>query len=127
MEVNPSDQALIDRVTEAMNAGPAGQEEMLSLFTEDAVLIEPFAGFSQKFEGMSAIRERYTAMMAEPRPPDFRLLLDRVDTDGTHVIADWTCTSAVLPAPMQGVSSYLIRDGKIQRLEINLKGMPPQA
>lgn len=125
MEVNSADRTLIERVTAAMNAGPAGAEEMLSLFTDDAVLVEPFGGASQSSNGIAAIRKRYTDMMSEPRPPDFLLKLDRVDTDGKQVIADWTCTSVVLPAPMKGVSHYQIRDGKIQRLEINLAGMPP--
>ena len=127
MEVNPSDRRLIDRVTEAMQAGPAGIEDMLGLFTDNAVLVEPFSGRSQTFEGIGSIRERYTAMVSEPRPPDFRLLLDRVDTDGTQVITAWTCTSAVFAAPMKGESRYRIRDGKIERLEIELMGYPPQS
>jgi hypothetical protein len=120
MDVRPSDRILVEQVCDAMQAGPAGKEDMLALFTDDAVLIEPFSGEPKRFEGIASIRERYTAMVEEPRPPDFRLLLDRVDTDGTHVIAEWTCTSVVLAAPMKGVSRYVIRDNKIQSLEINL-------
>src|SRR4051794_31576537 len=121
MEVNPTDRKLIEQVTDAMQAGAAGQETMMSLFTDDAVLVEPFGGAPQAHEGIDAIRARY-AEMVTTRPPDFRLMLDRVDTDGTSVIADWTCTSVVLPAPMEGQSRYIIRDGKIKRLEIGFKG-----
>jgi uncharacterized protein (TIGR02246 family) len=124
MEVSQSDRRLVERVSEAMQAGPAGKEDMLALFTDDAVLVEPFSGERKTFEGIESIRERYTAMVAEPRPPDFRLQIDRIDTDGKQVITDWTCTSAVFPGPMKGESRYIIRDGKIQRLEIDLKSFP---
>ena len=124
MEVSASDRSLIEQVTAAMQAGPNGKEQMMALFTDDAVLVEPFAGRPQTHEGKEAVRTRYYEMVAEPRPPDFQLLLDRLDTDGRNVIAEWHCTSVVLPAPLEGVSTYTILDNKIQRLEIQFKGMP---
>ena len=63
-------------------------------------------------------------MMATPRPPDFRLVLDRIDTDGGGIAADWTCTASVMPAPLKGRDEYVLKDGKIERLEIRLRGGP---
>lgn len=123
MDVSASDRNLIEQVTAAMQAGPDGKEEMMALFTDDAVMVEPFAGRPQTHVGKEAVRTRYYEMVAEPRPPDFRLMLDRLDSDGEHVISEWTCTSAVLPAPMQGVSTYTIHEGKIKRLDIRFKEM----
>ena len=44
MEPTQEQRNLIDNVTAAMQAGPAGEDAMLSLFTDDAILIEPFGG-----------------------------------------------------------------------------------
>lgn len=123
MDVSTSDRSLIEQVAAAMQAGPDGKEQMMALFTEDAVMVEPFAGHPQTHEGKEAVRTRYYEMVAEPRPPDFRLMLDRLDSDGKQVISEWTCTSSVFPAPMRGVSTYTIHEGKIKRLEIQFKGM----
>ena len=126
MDVASSDRTLIEQVTAAMQAGDAGKEAMIALFADDATLIDSFSGQQQTSAGKDAVRARYYAMVAEPRPPDFLLKLDRLDTDGKQVIANWSCTSSVFPGPMLGVSHYTIRDGKIQRLEIKITRMPGQ-
>jgi hypothetical protein len=124
MEVNPSDRKLIEQVTDAMQAGAAGQETMMSLFTDDAVLVEPFGGAPQAHEGIDAIRARYSEMVTT-RPPDFRLMLDRVDTDGTHVIADWTCTSVVLPALWRDKAAILFVMERFSAWRLASRGCRP--
>lgn len=118
MEATQEQHDLINKVTAAMQAGPAGEEDMLALFTSDAVLIEPFGGQPQTSEGIEAVRIRYHEMVNAPRPPDFLLIVDSVWAEGGQVMTDWTCTSVVLPAPMKGRSTYTIQGDKISRLEI---------
>ncbi len=104
-----------------MQAGPDSEELMMSLFAEDGILIEPFSGKPMTFVGKDAIRVRHKEMVAAPHPPDFHLEINRIYTDGTTVFSDWTCTApSVMPAPMKGRDEYVLRDGKIQKLEILL-------
>ena len=118
MQPTQQENDLVRQVSECMQAGPSREAEMISLFTDDAVLVEPFAGPVQTFDGLAAIKARYHEMVSQPRPDDFLLTLDQVSAEGGKVMADWTCTSQVLPGPMRGRSDYTIRDGKIARLEI---------
>lgn len=114
----------IRAVYEAMQAGAEGEDRMVGLFAEDGVLVEPFSGAPREHRGRAAIRECYRAMMAAPRPPDFRLTLDRIDAEGDTVAADWTCTASVMPTPMHGRDEYVMKAGQIARLEIRLLGGP---
>ena len=91
---------------------------MMSLFTEGAVFVEPFAGETRTHEGIPAIREAFMDMWKEPPPPDMELKLLRADRDDNFVRADWTCTSPVFEAPMNGYDLFTIEDGKIARLEV---------
>lgn len=124
MSVSESDRKIVDRLFKAMQAGPAGAEEMLGLFASDAVMIEPFSGEPQTHEGKAAIEASFKAMFEDPAP-DLKLMLDRLDLDGDNVRADWTCTSPVFPTPMKGHDLFQIEDGAIKRLEIVITEMPP--
>jgi ketosteroid isomerase-like protein len=119
-----SDAKLVQAVCEAMQAGRDGEEALMALFQPDGVLVEPFSGQPRTHTGHAAIRAAFIEMANQPRPPDFRLHVDRVDRDGDRVRAEWRCTSAVLPAPMCGCDFYTIRDGKIARLEVTITRMP---
>ncbi len=120
--LNEEDTNAIQGVYEAMQAGAKGEDRMIDLFAEDGVLVESFSGAPREHRGQAAIRECYRAMMAAPRPADFRLVLDRIDTEGDRILADWTCTASVMPAPLKGQDEYVVRDGRIERLEIRLLG-----
>jgi len=122
--VNEHEKNTIEAVYEAMQAGATGEDRMVELFAEDGVLVEPFSGTPRTHHGQKAIRECYRMMMAAPRPPDFRLALDRIDAESGRILADWTCTASVMPGPMKGQDEYVLEGGKIKRLEIRLLGGP---
>ena len=121
MPISESEQQVVDSLFKAMQSGPGGETLMMSLFDEDAVFIEPFAGEPRTHEGLPAIREAFMDMWNEPPPPDMKLTLLRADRDGNLVRADWTCTSPVFEAPMNGYDLFTIEDGKIARLEVVMK------
>jgi len=123
MSVGTSDRAIVESLFRAMQAGSSGEEQMVSLFWEDAVFIEPFSGRPVTHSGKAAIRESFRRQTANPLP-DMKLTLDRVDMDGAIVRAEWTCTSSAFPAPMHGYDLFTIKNGKIARLEIVVTGMP---
>jgi hypothetical protein len=106
-----------------MQAGPAGEQLMMSLFREDAVFIEPFSGQPLTHHGHEEIRASFRQQTAHPLP-DMTLTLDRVDMDGPVVRAEWTCNSSAFPAPMRGHDLFTIKDGQIERLEIVVTDMP---
>jgi len=121
--VSTSDRSVVENLFKAMQTGPAGEEQMMSLFADDAVFVEPFAGQPQTHRGSPAIRTSFRQMNEQPLP-DMRLTLDRVDLDGDQVRAEWTCTSAAFPTPMKGYDLFTIRGGKIARLEIVVTDAP---
>jgi hypothetical protein len=125
MSVNQQQRAIVERLFRAMQAGPSGEEALVDLFTEGAVLIEPFAGQPQTHIGKTAIRQSFRDQWKNPAP-DLRLSLDRVDLDGSHVRAEWTCTSPVFATPMRGYDLFTLNPaGKIERLEIVVTEAPP--
>ena len=125
MQVNAQQRQAVERLFKAMQAGPAGEDAMVGLFTEDAVLIEPFSGRPQTHRGRAAIRQSFRDQWNSP-PPDLTLVLDRVDLDGVLVRAEWTCTSPVFPSPMRGYDLFTLNEaGLITRLEIIVTDAPP--
>jgi ketosteroid isomerase-like protein len=123
MGVSKSDRTVVEGLFKAMQAGPAGEELMMSLFHENAVFIEPFSGQPLTHTGHAAIRTSFREQTAHPLP-DMKLTLDRVDMDGAVVRAEWTCSSSAFPTPMRGHDLFTIREGRIDRLEIVVTGMP---
>lgn len=124
MSIPQQNRTIIESLYQAMQAGPAGEKAMLSLFAEDAVFIEPFGGTPKTHVGLAAIRTTFQDMCKEPLP-DMRLQLDRVDLEGEQIRATWTCYSSAFPEPMRGIDHFTIESGKIRRLEIVLTSMPP--
>jgi hypothetical protein len=124
MPVTAGDRSVVEGLFRAMQKGPAGEDEMMALFQDDAVFVEPFSGAVQTHSGKASIRESFRSMWRAPAP-DLKLNLDRVDTEGDKVRAEWTCTSPVFPAPMRGHDLFTIKSGKIARLEIVVTEMPP--
>jgi hypothetical protein len=124
MPVSEPDRRIVESLFKAMQAGPAGEAAMMNLFADTAVFMEPFSGAVQTHHGKDAIRASFRDMWKEPLP-DLKLSIDRVDLDGDHVRAEWTCTSSAFPSPMRGFDLFTIHSGKITRLEINVTEMPP--
>jgi len=123
MPVKAEDRKIVEDLCRAMQTGPSAFAELLTLFADDGVLVEPFTGRMQTHTGKQAIQASLE-QMAQNRAPDLTLTLDRVDMDGSAVRAEWTCTSKVMPAPMRGYDLFVIRSGKISRLEIVITEMP---
>jgi hypothetical protein len=125
MAVTGPQRRIVERLFKAMQAGPGGENEMVSLFAEDGVLIEPFSGRPQTHTGAAAIRQSFRDQWNDP-PPDLTLVLDRVDLDGQLIRAEWTCTSPAFPSPMRGYDLFTLNEaGQIKRLEIVVTEAPP--
>jgi ketosteroid isomerase-like protein len=117
------DRRVVEELYKAMQAGPAGEAAIMGLFTDDAVLVEPFTGRPRTHSGKADIRAALAAMW-QGRGPDLVLTLDRIDIDGDSVRAEWTCTSSILPGPLRGRDCLTVRSGKIAFLEITITEMP---
>lgn len=115
------DQRLVSRFFEAMQAAGASEREMMQLFAEDAVYVEPFSGTPREHVGKSAIREAMVAGWQYPLP-EMRLEVERVATDGKTIVADWVCHSPGLPNGRgAGTNEFTLRAGLIVRLETRLR------
>jgi hypothetical protein len=121
--VKDQDLKIIEGVMRGMQTGPAAENDILELFAEDGVLVEPFTGRIQTHVGKAQLRACLQDMWKN-RAPDLMLKTDRVDLDGETLRAEWTCTSTVLPGPMRGYDLFTIHQGKICRLEIAITEMP---
>lgn len=121
--VTPEDRALVDRFFQAMRQGAAGEEALMALFAEDAVLTEPFTGQPRTHHGKAAIRASYRQSWEHP-PPDMKLTLHRIDLDGEQLRTEWTCTSPAFPGPMRGNDLFTLREGRIHRLETTVALAP---
>lgn len=124
MPVKDEDRMVVEKVFQAMHAGPEGGELMASLYAEDAVMVEPFSGKPNTLQGKEAIVAFYGEAVKNS-PPDMKVTLDRLDMDQDKVRAEWTCTSSTFPKPMRGYDLYRIVDSKIQYVEVVVTEMPP--
>lgn len=122
MPVSNQDQQLVEKMFKAMQAGAAGLDDMMRLYTDDAVIVEPFSGEVQTHSGKADVQAFFEGTF-EHGPP-LTLKMDRVDMDGPRVKAEWTCTSPVFTGPMKGHDLFTIVGGLIKRLEINVTEMP---
>lgn len=114
------DRLLVERYFAAMQAGVAALDELVALFTDDAVLVDPFSGRTQTFEGRAAIRENY-AQSFRNRPPGLTLTLDRLDAEAGSLRSHWTCKAPAFPSPLKGSDFYTIRGGRFTRLEARIR------
>ncbi len=110
---------LVGRYFAAMRKGPTGERELMELFTDDAVYIEPFTGIAEPAVGRDAIRARLRTGWETPLP-DLELDVFSVDVDGPTARAEWECRSTGLPGPVRGEDRYEIADGRIRRLEVRI-------
>ncbi|MEM6991662.1 MAG: nuclear transport factor 2 family protein [Myxococcota bacterium] len=109
--------AVVERYFQAMRAGAAAEGPLMALFAEDARYTEPFTGTVRTHVGRAEIRRCFVTSWADP-PRDLELTVDRIDVDGTHATAEWTCTSPTFDAPVRGRDEYEIVDGEITALTV---------
>ena len=114
-----TERQVIDSYFAAMRRGAAAADEMMSLFAEDAVYVEPFTGDADPAVGKEAVLDRLRAGWEAPLP-DLELDVLEVEVDGPQARSRWECRSPGLPGPIQGEDHYEIRDGLIIRLEVRL-------
>lgn len=108
--------AVIDRYFAAMRRGAAAEDELLALFTDDAVYDEPFSG-QEPAEGIDAIRHRLRNGWETPLP-DLELDVIEVEVGASSARSRWECRSPGLPGPVQGEDRYEFRAGRLSRLEV---------
>lgn len=112
--------ATIDRYFAAMRQGSDAETEMMALFAEDAVYVEPFSGGTEPAEGKAAILDRLRSGWETPLP-DMELDVRSIDVQGSHATSMWECRSSVFPAPVEGCDRYEFNaEGLIVRLEVEI-------
>jgi hypothetical protein len=105
----------------AMQRGPEGEDELIALFAEDAVYIEPFCG--QQHAGRDAIRSYLRQSWRDP-PPGIRLTVERLEISEQVIEASWPCESGAFSRPARGRDRVTIRYWQIIRLESRLTDHP---
>ena len=113
------DRDLIERYFSAMRRGAAAEEEMMELFSDDAVYLEPFTGEDGPWVGKESVRIALRRGWEEPLP-DLELVVKRIEVHDGQATAEWVCTSPALPGPVSGRDEYTIVNGKISRLEVRI-------
>ena len=113
-----SNRQLIDSYFAAMRRGAEAEAEMMELFADDAVYVEPFVG-GEPAVGKAAIRDRLRRGWEFPLP-DLELDVIEVEVDGAAARTRWECRSPGLPGPVQGEDRYEFAGNKISRLEVRL-------
>ena len=103
----------------AMRVGAAAEEQMMALFTTDAIYSDPFGATPEPAIGIDAIRECLRSGWSF-RPPDLEIEVLSVDIDGERASSTWECRSAALAAPVRGRDEYRFRDGRIAELHVHL-------
>jgi ketosteroid isomerase-like protein len=119
-----TDEDVIQRFFAAMQTGASTEHEMMALFSEDAVYVEPFSGAVQAHRGKAAVRRAMQQGWRTPLP-EMRIHVNRIQMREDEIIADWTCFSPALPNGQgSGRNVFTIRNGVIVRLETTLGPVP---
>jgi ketosteroid isomerase-like protein len=121
--VSARDRATVEGYFAWMQAGPRGLEDLVGLFEDDAVYVEPFTGQPQAHTGKAEIRAFFERALQQDLAKA-RLTLDRLDIDGSRLRSEWTCELPMMPGPMRGFDLLSMRDGRIVRLETTVTEFP---
>ena len=112
----------VNKFFAAMQTGASAEEEMMALFHDDAVYIEPFTGKVRTHNGKIEIRTCMRDGWKYPQP-DMRIEIDQLIVEGHEVFAQWTCYSPGLPGGFgKGENRFTLKDGLISRLETKILG-----
>jgi ketosteroid isomerase-like protein len=117
------DRTTIEAYMALMQTGSAGLDDLIGLFQDDAVYVEPFTGQPQVHAGKGEIRAFYEQAL-ERDMKAARLTLDRLDLDGERLRAEWTCELPQIKGQMRGFDLLTMRNGRIARLETTVTEMP---
>ena len=96
-----------------MRLGEDREEELLRLFSDDAVWIDAFGG--GEHVGREAIAE-WLRSSRKDAPPDLDVVIERIDLEGATAVADWTCESSAFARPARGRDRFTVHNGRIARL-----------
>jgi hypothetical protein len=118
------DRVSVEQYFAGMQAGSGSIDDLVGLFDDQAVYVEPFSGQPQVHTGKAEIRAFYEVALAQ-HLKGVRLTLDRLDLDGSRLRAEWTCELPMFAAPMRGFDLLTLRDGQIARLETTVTEFPP--
>ena len=121
--ISPQDRSTVERYLALMQAGSSGIDDLVNLFDDDAVYVEPFTGEPRMHTGKAAIRA-FFARALEQEMKQARLTLDRLDIDGDRLRSEWTCEVPVMSGPLRGFDLLSLRDGRIVRLETTVTEFP---
>jgi ketosteroid isomerase-like protein len=122
--VQAQDRSVVERYLAAMQAGPGGLDDLVALFEDDAVYVEPFTGQPQVHTGKAEIRAFFEGAL-ESHLRDVHLTLERLDLDGDRLRSVWTCDLPALSAQMRGFDLVTLNAGRIARLETTVTEFPP--
>jgi hypothetical protein len=114
----------VEQYFAGMQAGPGGLDDLVGLFDEQAVYVEPFSGQPQVHTGKAEIRAFFEVALSQ-HLNGVRLTLGRLDIDEGRLRAEWTCELPTFPAPMRGFDLLTLQDGRIARLETTVTEFPP--
>lgn len=118
------DRSTVERYLAGMQAGPGGLDDLVALFDDEAVYVEPFSGQPQVHTGKDEIRAFFEVALRQ-HLKGVRLTLDRLDIDGSRLRSEWTCHLPMFTGPMRGFDLLNLRDGRIVRLETTVTELPP--
>ncbi len=126
MSVTPIQRQKIQDVFDAMEAGVAGESKILSSFSQDAVMIEPFSNGGQpnRVEGLDGIRGWFMHSAEGEGPHDLKLTITRIDIEGDGFRVDWTCNSASFPTLMEGYDIFKFDGDRVNYFEIVVTKWP---
>ena len=121
--VSTQDRTTVERYFAAMQAGASALEDLVGLFDDEAVYIEPFAGQPHAHTGKAEIRAFFERALAQDMG-SAKLTLNRLDIDGDKLRSEWTCQLPSMPVPLNGFDLLDLRGGRIVRLETTVTNFP---
>lgn len=119
--MSSSAEELIDGYYAGMRRGPDAEDDMVALFSDDVVYVEPFTAPGEPAVGIDAVRARLRAGWETPLP-DLELDVLTIDVRGDTATTRWECRSPALPNAVRGTDTYTFASGRITRLVVELDG-----
>ncbi len=113
------DREVIEKYFAAMRRGAEAEDDMMALFADDAVYVDPFSGGKRTSVGREVIRATLRSGWEFPLP-DLKLTVDEITIEPGAASSEWTCESPALPGPIRGRDRYEIHNGRITRLEVEI-------
>jgi len=119
--MSESTRNLVDGYYAAMRRGPEAEADMMALFADDIVYVEPFTSPDEPAVGIEAVRARLRLGWETPLP-EMELDVVSIEIQGDTATTQWECRSPALPVPARGTDTYTFAGGKISRLVVEIDG-----